>query len=60
MASHLPPVPPAGRSNKGPGESGKATESGGQAPGRDINTAEQGDPGNTKQNTTNTGLQQDR
>lgn len=60
MASHLPPVPPEGRSNKGPGETGDAPQKADPQGKADINTAEQGQPGNTKQNTTNVGLQQDR
>lgn len=65
MTAHLPPVPPAGRSPKGPGETGKhqpeATAQSDQRPAtKDFNTGEQGFSGNTKQNTTNQGLQQDR
>ena len=62
MTSHPPPVPPDQRPKAGPKDSGKtsvADESGsfGLADG---NLAEQGRAGNTKQNTTNKGLQQDR
>lgn len=65
MTAHLPPVPPAGRSPKGPGETGKdetqaAAQSGQRPATKDFNTGEQGSSGNTKQNTTNQGLQQDR
>ena len=56
MTKHMPPVPPANRSNKGTGESD--TES----PQDDSlrhpehqNTAEQGETANIKQNTTNKG-----
>lgn len=63
--SHPPPSPPANRSDKGPGEpavSGKDLDRGSSAhPGKaPNNTGEQGQQGNTKQNTTNQGLQQDR
>ena len=60
MSNRPPPVPPAGRSDKGPGgasEAPKDTAKGADAPG---NTAQQGQQGNTKQNTTHQGLQQDR
>ncbi|MGH7087667.1 MAG: hypothetical protein ACREFQ_02070 [Stellaceae bacterium] len=58
--SHGPPVPPAGRSNKGPG--GHPGGAGGkpQHERRPENLAEQGRQGNIKQNTTNKGHQQDR
>ena len=65
MTAHLPPVPPAGRSPKGAGKTGRhqpeADAQSDQRPAtKDFNTGEQGSPGNTKQNTTNQGLQQDR
>lgn len=59
MASHLPPIPPEGRSDKGPAQQSSAS-------GRTvkekppINLAEQGQQGNIKQNTTHQGHQQDR
>ena len=63
--SHLPPVPPANRSTKGPGPqspegdlSTQAAEANKSA--RDRNLVEQGRQGNIKQNTTNQGYQQDR
>lgn len=62
--AHMPPVPPAGRSNKGPGGDDRvdpATSKGaaeGNAKGG--NAAEQGGSGNLAQNTTNAGHQQDR
>jgi hypothetical protein len=63
--SHLPPVPPANRSTKGPrpqspeGDlSAQAAEANKSA--RDRNLVEQGRQGNIKQNTTNQGYQQDR
>lgn len=61
MAAHLPPVPPAARPKKGPGQDGhdpKAHEP--QHHAHDSNVAEQGEHGNVHQNTTNQGYQQDR
>jgi hypothetical protein len=62
MSSRPPPVPPAGRSDKGPG-GGPETASG-DARGGDRrppdNLAEQDRHGNTRQNTTHQGYQQDR
>ena len=62
MSSQMPPVPPAGRSDKGPG--GAPDPAGGSdaatsKPTTD-NLAEQDRQGNIKQNTTNQGYQQDR
>jgi hypothetical protein len=61
----LPPIPPAGRSNKGP----QAPSEGGSAPS-DLATSaadsehqnldKQGRQGNIKVNTTHQGYQQDR
>jgi hypothetical protein len=59
MPTHLPPVPPANRSTKGPGASRKGKEKDSKPPKRE-NLAEQGRQGNIKQNTTNQGYQQDR
>ena len=61
----MPPVPPADRSNKGPGgearENPAAEESAeARAGGKDGNTGEQGRAGNIKQNTSHQGHQQDR
>ena len=63
--AHMPPVPPAGRSDKGPGgdarEDPAAAETAKARPGaKDGNAAEQGGSGNVAQNTTNDGHQQDR
>jgi len=64
MSAHPPPVPPDQQSNKAPGASAPEVMKGGPDPvknrSRDRNLAEQGRQGNTKQNTTNKGLQQDR
>jgi hypothetical protein len=54
-------VPPDQRPKDGPSDSGKASVTGPVNHGsRDGNLAEQGQAGNTKQNTTNQGLQHDR
>jgi hypothetical protein len=57
----LPPVPPAGRSNKGPGEGERAKP---MAEAEDAHAAEQGDAAgrqkNIAVNTTHSGHQQDR
>ena len=62
MAQRLPPVPPANRSTKGPGDPAKgAVKTDADIPDqRQRNLAEQGRQGNIKQNTTNQGHQQDR
>ncbi len=63
MSAHPPPVPPANRTTKGPGDQAAPTESGdreaqpGKAPN---NTGEQGQQGNAKQNTTHPGVTGDR
>ena len=63
--AHLPPVPPANRSPKGPGgdawEDPAADQNAeAQGGGRGGNTGEQGRAGNIKQNTSHQGHQQDR
>lgn len=61
MTAHPPPVPPDQRPKVGPKDDGKtSTDQSPIARSPVGNTAEQGNPGNTKQNTTNKGLQQDR
>lgn len=61
MAAHLPPVPPAARPSKGPGENGRQPKPHEpQHHAHDINEDEQGEAGNMHQNTTNKGYQQDR
>jgi hypothetical protein len=63
MSSHPPPVPPAGRSNKGvdqtrqPGQADKAASA---RPPEKARDPKQGRQGAVKQNTTNPGFQQDR
>ena len=63
MSAKMPPVPPEQRSPKGPGGSPGTEEARSPeetARERDRNPREQGRQGNVKQNTTNTGYQQDR
>jgi hypothetical protein len=62
MTSRLPPVPPAGRSSKGPGDqvAPPASKDGGHADRPPENLKEQDRQGDIKQNTTNQGYQQDR
>jgi len=57
--SHMPPVPPANRSPKGPGID-PTLKLHDPKPGHPANLAEQDRQGNIKQNTTNQGYQQDR
>lgn len=62
MTQKMPPIPPENRSPKGPGEpaarqADAATPSG---PGQKANPDKIGQAGNSKVNTTNQGLQQDR
>jgi hypothetical protein len=61
MSSRLPPVPPANRSDKGPG-SAPGTSKDTAGPNRHVpdNLALQDRQGNIKQNTTHQGYQQDR
>ena len=57
MSRHneMPPVPPANRSHKGTGDDTQANKDSPASKG-EINTAEQGDTANIKQNTTNAGF----
>ena len=56
---HMPPVPPANQSQKGTGDHSEIASD--QPTQRaDINTAEQGETANIKQNTTNKGFFQGR
>ncbi|HZT89671.1 MAG TPA: hypothetical protein VFA12_17010 [Stellaceae bacterium] len=60
----MPPVPPAGRSNKGPGApagvEGQSDLARDAADPKHRNIDKQGRQGNLKVNTTNQGYQQDR
>jgi hypothetical protein len=60
MTSHLPPVPPANRSNKGPKTKFTATQEFSEKRSEPQNIDEQGDTANIKQNTTNKGFFQGR
>jgi hypothetical protein len=53
--SHTPPVPPANRSHKGTGDNSETANEKPKIPA-DVNTLEQGDTANIKQNTTNKGF----
>ncbi len=60
MSSKMPPVPPANRSDKGTGEAKEPARDTSPHNARPENLAQQDRQGNTKQNTTNQGYQQDR
>lgn len=61
MSKHLPPVPPAGRSQMGTGENARTDPRDHSADGKDRrNLSQQGRQGNIGQNTRNQGYQQDR
>ena len=57
MSRHneMPPVPPANRSHKGTGDCAEVNKDTSRTTS-DVNTAEQGDTANIKQNTTNAGF----
>jgi hypothetical protein len=55
----MPPVPPANRSPKGPGDNSEVSKDAATSPA-EVNTAEQGDTANIRQNTTNKGFFQGR
>ena len=62
MANRMPPVPPEQRSPKGPGDQREPAKSGSaiQPAKAPDNPKEQGQQGNTYQNTHHQGHQQDR
>ena len=61
MSAHPPPIPPDQQPKHGGGDLSKADVADDPTKGSpDPNLAEQGAAGNTKQNTTNKGLQQNR
>ena len=61
MSARMPPVPPASVSPKGPADPARPENSGGDQPGVQAPLAGKvGQTANTKVNTTNQGLQQDR
>ena len=57
MSHHkeMPPLPPANRSHKGTDDNGETSKEMAKTKA-DVNTAEQGDTANIKQNTTNAGF----
>jgi hypothetical protein len=59
MTNHLPPIPPANRSDKGPKDETDPTQSAAKKP-EPQNNSEQGETANIKQNTTNKGFFQGR
>ena len=57
MSKHMPEVPAANRSNKGPGDHHEVgSDTTHENHPDDLNTSEQGDTANIKQNTTNKGF----
>jgi len=56
MSSHMPPIPPANRSKKGPEASSEAVRGQSWKHPEPQNTSEQGYTANIKQNTTNKGF----
>jgi hypothetical protein len=58
MSRHnaMPPVPPANRSHKGTGDGAEVNKDTTATNKAEINTAEQGETANIKQNTTNAGF----
>jgi hypothetical protein len=61
MSRHneMPPVPPANRSYKGIGDNTEVSKDTSKTKG-EVNTTEQGDTANIKQNTTNKGYYKGR
>jgi hypothetical protein len=56
-SSHMPPVPPANRTKKGPGSDPEASKDESvKHPEHHHNAAEEGETANIKQNTTNKGF----
>ena len=55
----MPPVPPNNRSHKGTGDDSEVNKNAGKVAG-EVNTTEQGDTANIKQNTTNKGYYKGR
>ena len=61
MSSHAPPVPPANRSDKGPGSATVAPKETGPKGGAEAkDPGKMGQSGNAHVNTTHKGHQQDR
>jgi hypothetical protein len=55
MTKHMPPVPPANRTNKGTGDDSESLQDASIKHPEPPNIAEQGETANIKQNTTNKG-----
>ena len=60
MPSKMPPVPPANRSHKGPGDASEPAKDTTPEKQPAQNLKQEGRHGNIKQNTTHQGYQQDR
>jgi hypothetical protein len=60
MTKHMPPIPPANRSNKGPKDEGGDPQNAAAEHSEPQNITEQGETANIKQNTTNKGFFQGR
>jgi hypothetical protein len=60
MNNHMPPIPAANRSNKGPKAEGDDHQNTASKHSEPQNIAEQGETANIKQNTTNKGFFQGR
>jgi hypothetical protein len=60
MNNHMPPIPAANRSNKGPNEETVPQKKAATDHPEPQNVAEQGETANIKQNTTNKGFFQGR
>lgn len=60
MSSHPPPVPPANRSDKGPGDAATPPKATGPKGGEGGTPGKTGQSANAKINTTHQGHQQDR
>jgi hypothetical protein len=56
MSSHMPPVPPANRSQKGSGSDPEESKDKAVKHEHHANSAEEGETANIKQNTTNKGF----
>lgn len=60
MSKKMPPVPPAGRSDKGPPDASAPSPEDTVRQPAPENPEQQGQQGNVRQNTTHQGYQQDR
>ena len=60
MSAHPPPIPPAQQPHHGPTPSHADKTKPGHTKPADVNTAEQGETANVKQNTTNQGMHKGR